>query len=259
MTETQKTCFVIQRFDGDKYDKRYTEIYKDAIEQASLNPIRADEVLGTKPIIETIETQIASCEAVLAEISENNENVFLELGYALAKNKPCVIICDKEVRKNLPFDIRHRPVIFYDSHSPSSFNRLAHLITAHLRTEVGKDKQVRRANVHKKDGELTIEDYENIVIGIILAKAHTNPEGISTYWINRDFEKFNYTETTLSLSLASLIEKGLVFQDELYDDETHEKYQGFKLTDDGMRYVLDNRDIFVTKNEAPIPDDEIPF
>lgn len=258
MTETQKTCFVIQRFDGDKYDKRYTEIYKDAIEKASLKPTRADEVLGTKPIIETIESQIASCEAVLAEISENNENVFLELGYALAKNKPCVIICDREVRMSLPFDIRHRPVIFYDSHSPSSFNKLARSITSHLIAEVGKDKQVRRANVYKKDGNLTIEDYENIVIGIILAKAHTEPEGISTYWINRDFEKFNYTETTLSLALSSLIEKGLIVQNELYDEATHDKYQAFKLTDNGLRYVLDNRDIFVTKNEKPIPDD-IPF
>jgi len=80
MAEYEKTCFMVQWFDGGKYDKRYQEIYKGAIEKANLKPIRADEVLGTRPIIETIESQIASCDAVLADISEPNENVFLELG-----------------------------------------------------------------------------------------------------------------------------------------------------------------------------------
>lgn len=262
--DIEKTCFVIQRFDGGKFDKRYIEIFKKAIEDSSLKPVRADEVLGTRPIIETIESQITSCDAVLAEISENNENVFLELGYALAKNKPCVIICDKEVRNDLPFDIRHRPIIFYDSHSPSSFKRLTRLITSHLKEEIGRDKQVRMANVQKKSGELSMEDYENAVLGIILSKTHTYPEGVSIYWISQDFEKLNYNETTLSLALTSLKEKGLILQDELYDEETRENYQAFRLSDDGLRYVLDNRDIFVAKKEPvyappPIPDDDIPF
>lgn len=257
MTETVKNCFVIQRFDGGKFDKRYQEIFKEAIERASLTPIRADEVLGTKPIIETIESHIASCDAVLADISENNENVFLELGYALAENKPCVIICDKEIRKDLPFDIRHRPVIFYDSHSPSSFTKLSHSITSHLKAEVCKDKQVKMANVKSIDGETTIEDYENAVIGIILSKTHSTPEGISSYWINRDFENFGYTESTLSVAIASLKEKDFVEQKELYDDEVRESYTAYKLTDNGIRYILNNRKIFIAKKELAI--DKTPF
>jgi nucleoside 2-deoxyribosyltransferase len=253
MPEIEKTCFVIQRFDGGKFDKRYREIYKGAIEKADLVPIRADEVLGTKPIIETIENHITSCDAVLADISENNENVFLELGYALSENKPCVIICDKEARNDLPFDIRHRPVIFYDSHSPSSFTKLANSITSNLKAEVSKDNQVKRANVKATAGDATIEDYENSVIGIILSKQHYHPNGTSVYWINRDFEQFGYTETTLSIALASLSEKGFIEQHELFDEESRENYIAYRLTDDGMRYVLDNRQVFASKK------DEIPF
>lgn len=263
MTESEKTCFVIQQFDGGKYDKRYREIYKGAIENAALVPIRADEVLGTKPIIETIENHITSCDAVLADISENNENVFLELGYALAENKPCVIICDKEDRSALPFDIRHRPVIFYDSHSPSSFNRLGQSITSNLKAEVSKNSQLRRANVKSITGDTTIEDYENTVIGIILSKSHFYPDGVSVNWIKRDFEQFGYSETTLSVAFASLSEMGFIEQKELYDDESHEHYMAYRLNDDGMRYVLDNRKIFTSKKEIVSvnegPKDDIPF
>jgi hypothetical protein len=250
MIEIPKTCFIIQAFDAGKYDKRYQEVYKDAVEASNLKPIRADEVLGIQPIIETIEEQISECDAILADISESNENVFLELGYALAKNKPCVIICDREARDVLPFDIRHRPVIFYDSHSPSSFNKLAQKITLTLKEELQKENRVNRSNVKTKEGNEIIEDYENTVIGIILESSYSHPDGISTYLISRDFENFNYTKTTLAVAIESLKHKNLLEPLKLYDDQVDEWYIAYKLTDDGTRYVLNRRDIFAPKTRS---------
>ncbi len=37
-----KTCFVVQLFDGDKFDRRYTETFEPAIRGANLNPYRVD-------------------------------------------------------------------------------------------------------------------------------------------------------------------------------------------------------------------------
>ena len=81
-----KTCFVIQRFDGGIYDRRYQETFAPAIELAGAKPLRADEVLGTTPVIEKIESGLRAATVAFADVSEDNANVFLELGYALSLN-----------------------------------------------------------------------------------------------------------------------------------------------------------------------------
>lgn len=55
---SEVTCFVIQKFDNSVFDSRYFEVIKPALENAELKPIRADEILGVRPIIENIEEQI---------------------------------------------------------------------------------------------------------------------------------------------------------------------------------------------------------
>jgi len=37
------TCFVIQPFDSGKFDKRFRDIFKPAIEAAGLEPYRVDD------------------------------------------------------------------------------------------------------------------------------------------------------------------------------------------------------------------------
>jgi len=173
--------------------------------------------------------------------------VFLELGYALALNKAAVIICDKEKRQQLPFDVRHRPIIFYDTHSPSSFNKLVDLISLNLKAEIDRDKKIQRANVKSSSNGVSMDEYENIVIGILLSYHHSDQDGLSAHIINRDFEKFSYSNSTLSVALGLLTSKGYVEKVELWEDQTEEKYIAYKLTDDGMRYILENRSIFAAK------------
>jgi nucleoside 2-deoxyribosyltransferase len=49
---------------------------------------------------------------VIAEITAPNQNVFYELGYAHALNKPTILLARRG--RELPFDIRSYRVIFYD-------------------------------------------------------------------------------------------------------------------------------------------------
>jgi len=115
------TCFVIQLFDGGMYDRRYKETIRPALIKADVDPQRADEILGLNPVIDKIETAIESASICIAEVSEDNPNVWLELGYALALDRPTVILCDKSKRQKLPFDIQHRPIIFYRTDSRSGY------------------------------------------------------------------------------------------------------------------------------------------
>jgi len=86
-------CFVIQPFDdGGKFDKRYEEVYKKAIDKAGIEAYRIDKDPSTRNI--EIEEKIASSKICFADITEDNPNVWYELGYAFARGKDVVMVSD---------------------------------------------------------------------------------------------------------------------------------------------------------------------
>ena len=53
-----QTCFVIQPFDGGRFDKRYDDVYAPAIRDAGLEPYRADRDVKAEVLIDAIEEGI---------------------------------------------------------------------------------------------------------------------------------------------------------------------------------------------------------
>lgn len=123
-------CFVIQPFDnGGEFDKRYNDIFVPAIEAAGLKPYRVDEDLSADVLIEKIHEKINTANICLADISEDNPNIWYELGYATARLIPLVMV-SKE--RKFPFDMQHRAVIKYRTDSPQDFQILKNKITKKL-------------------------------------------------------------------------------------------------------------------------------
>jgi hypothetical protein len=116
------TCFVMMPFAaplGDYYQK----IYEPAIIKAGLNPIRADhDIFGTGKIIDQIWSGINSAKVLIAELTKRNPNVFYELGLAHALKKPVVLVSSNE--EDVPFDLQHIRVIYYDVNDPFWGNKL---------------------------------------------------------------------------------------------------------------------------------------
>ena len=114
MAKNEKTCFVIMRFD-EPYEERCERIYIPAIKAAGLVPHLAGGP-GTGKITLEMEEGIRNAHICLADISEDNLNVWYELGFAYACNKHVVVVSDQEKRSadDLPFDTRDSWVIFYD-------------------------------------------------------------------------------------------------------------------------------------------------
>lgn len=112
------TCFVVMPFSGP-IGGYYDSIYKPAIEKAKLKPDRADaDIYGTGKIIDQIWKGITSARVLLAELTNRNANVLYELGLAHALHKPVVLICSKANEDDVPFDLRHVRVIYYDKDDP---------------------------------------------------------------------------------------------------------------------------------------------
>jgi SusD family. len=127
-----KLCFVIQPFDKE-YNQLYQEIYKPAIEdETGISAYRVDEDPEVTILIDSIEQHIKNSVICFADITENNPNVWYELGYARACGKNVVIVCNRK-RDKLPFDISHLATIFYQNNSPSDFSELKKKITEKIK------------------------------------------------------------------------------------------------------------------------------
>jgi hypothetical protein len=111
-------CFVVMPF-ADPIGGYYDSIYKLAIEKAKLKPGRADaDIYGTGKIVDQIWQGITSARVLLADLTNRNANVLYELGLAHALHKPVVLVCSKANEDDVPFDLRHVRVIYYDKDDP---------------------------------------------------------------------------------------------------------------------------------------------
>lgn len=105
-------CFVIQPFDGGKFDKRFDDVYKPAIEAAGLDAYRVDRDPSVDIPIDAIEEGIKNESICLADITSDNPNVWYELGFAYATGRPVIMVCsDERSDRRYPFDIQHRSII----------------------------------------------------------------------------------------------------------------------------------------------------
>ena len=114
--QSSDTCFVMMPF-AEPLGSYYTSIYEPAIKKAGLNAKRADDdIYGTGKIIDQIWAGINSARVLVAELTNRNPNVLYELGLAHALKKPVVLVSSNE--NDVPFDVKHVRVIYYDVSDP---------------------------------------------------------------------------------------------------------------------------------------------
>ena len=108
---TPPRAFVVMQF-TEPYDSLYQEVIRPVCERGGFEVQRADDVFRPGIILRDILSGLLESDVVIAEISPVNANVFYELGYAHALEKPTVLLA----RRNgeLPFDLSGYRVIFYD-------------------------------------------------------------------------------------------------------------------------------------------------
>jgi hypothetical protein len=140
-----ETCFVMMPF-ADPLGSYYEKIYVPAIKKAKLIPLRADaDIFGTGKIIDQIWQGINSASVLVAELTTRNPNVFYELGLAHALNKPVVLVSRGE--DDVPFDLQHIRVIYYDVNDPFWGEKLVDKISENILSAIRNPEEAlfRRA------------------------------------------------------------------------------------------------------------------
>jgi len=105
-------AFIAMPF-NDSHEDVFEFGIKPAVHAARLNCHRMDEVPFTGDIVTLMRERIASAEIVVADVSEANPNVYLEIGYAWGVAVPCVLVCNK--KNELKFDVSGQKCLFYGS------------------------------------------------------------------------------------------------------------------------------------------------
>lgn len=106
-------AFVVMQF-SEEYNNLYKEVIKPICEDFGFTVERADEFFTATPILSDIINSIKNSSIIIAEITPNNPNVFYEVGYAHAINKPTILLSDKR-REKLPFDLSGFRTLFYEN------------------------------------------------------------------------------------------------------------------------------------------------
>lgn len=255
------TCFVIQPFDSGKYDKRYQGIYKPAIEAAGLEPYRVDKDAGVLVPIESIEKGIKNSAICLADITEDNPNVWYELGYAFASDRPVVMVCsDDRPGKKYPFDIQHRSIIPYMADAPSDFDKLRDSLTEKLkiiseRSEV-LDQMAGATPMATIKGLTAIE---TLVLAVVAGEAFMPERAVSVLGAKHDAERAGITSMGFNLALRKLTAKKFVSLEDMWDDRSDETYNGLAVTESGWQWIEANESQFVLHRQDKNKDDRLPY
>jgi len=118
----KKKCFVIMPFSKTQSctEQKWTEIFeyiiKPAVEESRLGYECKRSIAERQNIIKGILEALNSANVVIADLTDNNPNVFYELGVRHTLANRTILIAQGE--KHIPFDLGQYPVAFY-SESPA--------------------------------------------------------------------------------------------------------------------------------------------
>ena len=105
----EKTAFVAMRFEGNHWNaKRYAAI-SDILEEAGYNPLRADQIKTSKPIVEEVCHLLENAELVIIDSTGDSHSVSYEIGYChgVDRSQQKTILIRQGYGRDIPFNYRH--------------------------------------------------------------------------------------------------------------------------------------------------------
>ena len=258
-----RKCFIIQPFDdGGRFDKRYDDVFRPAIENANFEAYRVDRDPSTSIPIKDIESGIRTSDVCFAEITTNNPNVWYELGFAYASRKPVVMACSRERDGQFPFDVRHRKIVRYSTDSPSDFERARDDITQALTGSLVRFEQMTHAQ--STDGLSQME------LALLVSAAQSvdiDGDSVAVDYVRREMENAGFTPIATTLALRSLRQRRFieVQQEQGFGFDDDRPWKSIAVLDEAMEWLAKNEDKLTLKvpaqprKETVLRDDDIPF
>lgn len=263
-------CFMIQPFDGGKFDKRFDDVFAPAVVAAGLEAYRVDRDSGVAVPIDNIERGIREAAACFVDVTVDNPNVWFELGYAIAAKKDLCLVCSKERTGTFPFDIQHRRIITYAPDSTRDFASLGAAITERL-TAILKQQEARAdiQAITKEPETAGLADYEAAALARIASKISGIEDNVANWNLRQEMEKAGFNKLACNVAVRGLRAKGLIKVEMMQSENLNDgPYEAYTMNESGWDWITANTHALNLK--APPPktksrgstkplDDEIPF
>jgi predicted transcriptional regulator len=262
-----ESCFVMQPFDGGRFDKRYKDVFDPAIRKAGLEPYRVDADPSVVIPIDEIADRIRKSEYCFAEISTDNPNVWFELGFAIACGKHVVLACSDERQTQFPFDVRHRTIITYKTESSQDFEHLGGRIADALNAAQKKQNESAALASMSPIAEMAgLSEHEIVCLATVAQNQNGPDDAVTMYSIKEDMRRSGSTDLAASMAVNSLSRKGLLEYRQNTDDRG-DVYFGYRATDAGFEWLDQNQHKLVLHRKKVEPkrgsytgdDADIPF
>jgi len=120
---------------SDELDKIWNEGFNPGIENAGYRPYRVDGDPHNENIYFKIFSEIRKSRFLIADLTNQNPNVFLEAGFAMGLGIPVLYTCREDDAKNIPFDVKQIRQIRWKQDDP---NALADGVSQMIQAVLGK-------------------------------------------------------------------------------------------------------------------------
>jgi len=236
------TCFIIQQYVEEGFDALYDAI-EVAAKLAGYEPVRADKLLGAKSPMQKIQEQIANADVCVAEVNTRNENVYFEMGYASALEKPLFILWDKNLLDKLPFDISHKAALPYNSKDIDWTKKFREKLEENLTHELQNAPKMTGSKVVKKTKRTDVPaheqeiEYNDLSLTIITALALAETEGgeISIPAMTQLMISLGFDSLDITVTLKKLLKHYYIHRD--YNGNGDDRYSAYSLRQKGYDYL----------------------
>ena len=243
-------CFMIQPFDGGRFDKRYEDIYKPAIIAAGLDAYRVDADDLAQVPIDTIEEKIRAATICVADITLNNPNVWYEVGYAYASNKIVVLVCSDERTEEYTFDVRSRNILNYKTESASDYQEFQKRLTKRINKLKTNSTVIPVTSVNTEIDNFEGLTYQEITfLGAILSSQESMDEYVSAWSVKEHMKRNGLNEISFNICMRKLLAKKII-ETSVVNDYSGNEYNGILITQKGNEWILENEDKFSVEYHA---------
>lgn len=132
-----KSCFIISSIGKENSETRvlanekFELIFEPVLKESGYTVTRADKIGAPGSISREIVSNVINSDLVIADVTDENPNVFYELAIRNAAKKPVIIF--RGVNQPMPFDIYDKRAIDIDRNQPRIWDNAKKALKTHIR------------------------------------------------------------------------------------------------------------------------------
>jgi len=176
----RKTCFLVCPIgeNGSEIRRRSDDLLELIIEpvcnESGYDIVIAYKILANDRINDSIMKYLNESELVIDDVSQNNANVFYELGYRTATGKPIIQISAEGTA--LPFDVYNIRTHFYDIDNTKKINSFKKNLFQVIQSIEQNEEMKVQEELQKRSNEVFTPDFMQFMTSAILQTILKEPK-----------------------------------------------------------------------------------